>query len=664
MKKIVAMISVLLLGAVLYANPITPEKALQVASRVFASGPSTKAADASSLQIVWDGEFEPATKAAQDPAFYVVSRPEGGFVMVAGNDNVQPVLAFSFENPFVVEGMPDNVRAWMEQYKGYVRSAKTTTVDIQAQWSIFEETKALADPITPVTDEHKGSNTNEWDQTNPANFYCPDVNSQTQTSVCGCVALATAEVMAWFGTNNPSLAELHPSGYTIPGYNYQDDDNISKSISSHLLTTDYSSTVWTNLQGLSEASSFYSQVKVYGEAYNYSTAETTAQLKGLLYHGPSSINPATPGHYNTLTPLGEKLAHLVYDIGTLVEAKYNEADNDAAQNHKGTGATTSKIIDKVAPVFGYNNGARYVSKSSYTSSQWQQLLKDQIAVRPVIYTGRGTPGGHAYVADGYASYNGGLVFHFNLGWGGRNNGYYTLDTQNDFALDHYAILDFYPNPSSSTAAPVFGFSTYMVDQTLYYGGIDNVSGYNTAELTFTLYGFFNVGNAPFSGAVYAVRENASGERQAETEIIGQSVLTSVAVGSGWFSSVPFNVSTSSAAFGDQFVPYYKESGDGKAYLPFVYNQPLTTRLKAIPVYPAAAIKKNASYKVGDLFAFELTNINYDYSSSTWAVTPPGGVTKNYTMASDAVLLSEAGEYKITCTTTQETITTYITVSAP
>lgn len=645
------MISVLLYGAVLYANPVTPEKALQVASRVFASGPSTKAADASSLQIVWDGEFEPATKAAQDPAFYVVSRPEGGFVMVAGNDNVQPVLAFSFENPFVVEGMPENVRAWMEQYKGYVRAAKTTTVEIQAQWSMFEETKSSTheDPFGgPFTYEYTASHTNAWNQTNPANYYCPDIDDQAQTSVCGCVALATAEVMAWFGSNNLPVL----TAYEIPAYSYQSDkEKHTVNIAAHGLTTDYSGSVWTDLKALSTTAGFYNQV------YNYSTATTTEQAIGFLYYGANKPNPNTSS-INTLTPLGYKLAHLTYDIGTLVKAMYNEGNNVA--EHYGTGAATAYIVSKVAPVFGYNNAARYVNKENYTNSQWQQLLKDQITQHPVIYTGQGN-GGHAYVADGYATYDGKLVFHFNMGWGGHNNGYYTLDIQDDFYESHSAILDFYPNPSSSTAAPAMGFGLYKVSEITYAGGIDDVSGYNTNQLTFTLYGLFNLGNAPFTGAVYAVRENASGERQAETEIFNQSELP---VGSGWSGCGPFNVSTSSAVFGDQFVPYYKESGDGKAYLPFIYSQPLTTRLKAIPVFPAAAIKTKASYKVGDIFVFELTNHNYDYSTSAWTVTTPGGVTKNYTMASDAVLLSEAGDYKITCTTDQETITTYITVTTP
>jgi hypothetical protein len=87
--------------------------------------------------------------------------------------------------------------------------------------------------------------------------------------------------------------------------------------------------------------------------------------------------------------------------------------------------------------------------------------------------------------------------------------------------------------------------------------------------------------------------------------------------------------------------------------------------KAIPFFPAAAIDKKPSYVLGDLFVFELTNHTYDYSSSAWTVTTPSGVTTDYTVNSDALILSEVGDYKITCTTPgEEALVTYITVTAP
>ena len=51
MKKTFSILSLISLGCALYAGPVTPEKALQVAQSVFASAPGTKAAGESELKI-------------------------------------------------------------------------------------------------------------------------------------------------------------------------------------------------------------------------------------------------------------------------------------------------------------------------------------------------------------------------------------------------------------------------------------------------------------------------------------------------------------------------------------------------------------------------------------------------------------------------------------
>lgn len=635
MKKTFGILFMLLLGGALYAGPVTPEKALRVAQSVFASEPGTKAAGESNLQIVWDGEFEPATKGALDPALYVITRPEGGFVMVAGSDNVQPVLAFSFENEFIVEGMPVHVRSWMEQYKRYVRSAGAPTVEIQEQWALFEETKDVAIPITEgFSNPFTASHTNEWNQTNPANFLCPDVDpdNQTETSVCGCTALALAEVMAWFGPQNRSL-----TSYVIPGYSYKSDKEETEiTIPSHDLYTSYSTDTWTALKNLTTANSFYGTIE----------GVSSTNFHDYLYYGKNRVRPKIGGK-NTLTATGEALAHLVYDIGTVLNSVYNEGVSSAF--HFGTGANPGYIVNNVAPVFKYSNTARLAAKDNYTRSQWQKMLKDEITLRPVIYTGYTESAGHAYVADGYATYNDGITFHFNMGWGGAYNGYYTLEIQDEYDRNHYAILDFYPSESFALA-PYIEYSSE--------GGFTDVSGYNTGNITFTMNYFWNW-QAAFHGVISVGLESSSGELRDVEELSD----VDLEIGWGYNAWQGIKIIFPEAVFGDRLVAYYKES-DKSTYFPFRYN-PRTVGMTAVPFFPAAAIDKQSSYVTGDLFVFKLTNHIYDYSLSTWTVTTPSGVTTPYTMDSDSVLLSEAGDYKITCTTPdQETLVTYITVTAP
>ncbi len=47
------------------------------------------------------------------------------------------------------------------------------------------------------------------------------------------------------------------------------------------------------------------------------------------------------------------------------------------------------------------------------------------AGRPVMYAGQGADGGHCWVCDGWQS--GTSTFHFNFGWSGASNGYYSIN---------------------------------------------------------------------------------------------------------------------------------------------------------------------------------------------------------------------------------------------
>ena len=75
------------------------------------------------------------------------------------------------------------------------------------------------------------------------------------------------------------------------------------------------------------------------------------------------------------------------------------------------------FVDK----FGYNPDLTvYAWKSLYTDADWARLLYAELQMgRPVFYAG----GIHAFVLDGY---DGSGLWHFNWGWGGVSDGYYSL----------------------------------------------------------------------------------------------------------------------------------------------------------------------------------------------------------------------------------------------
>ena len=79
--------------------------------------------------------------------------------------------------------------------------------------------------------------------------------------------------------------------------------------------------------------------------------------------------------------------------------------------------------------FDYDNDMRYLARSMCDADTWNSIILDELVNgRPLYYDGDKSSesgSGHALVIDGY---DGNGYFHFNFGWGGLNNGYYTMLT--------------------------------------------------------------------------------------------------------------------------------------------------------------------------------------------------------------------------------------------
>lgn len=611
MKKVFILTILALASAMAYAGPVSKEKALQVASKVFAAEPATKAvAGSDKLTVVWDGEFE-KTKGATDPAFYVVAREKGGFVIVAGNDNVQPVLGFSFENSFKVEGMPDNVRWWMEQIKVYSRSARTSSPEIRQRWGAYEQTKASL-PESGISDEYLGSRTVSWDQSEPFNYFAPTVTGQSSQAVTGCVPLAIAQIMTWHWADNASSG----SG-TVEGYSYSPDTGGSYSIPAHDLGTVYR---WSEFKDCSTWADFYTS-------------------------------------YPTMTELGINVAQLIYDIGTILQVEYN---NSKSGEGTGTGGNLSRLANLVT-MLKYNKGAYTIDRTSYSAGEFLPMFLAEISQRPVYYSGSG----HAYIADGFATYSGNPVIHFNMGWGGYCNGYYYYDNTDTDAgnyTGYTALFDFYPDAAGATD---------FVQKLSYfynggYGGLEFYESQTFASrpVTFVMRNLKNSGILSTYGTLGVFKLDGDDNRDASpiTEKAFELAEDPLIPGSyySWYSVYSNEDYSSGYVFGDKIAIYYKPNG-ASDYSPIEYGKNGQI-LGEIPFFPAAFIKTKTSYSVGDYFVFQLTNHNYQYDTATWTVTDPSGTSTDYTMDDYHIELSTAGEYKITVSIPgQEKVTAFIKV---
>lgn len=184
MKKL--FISLLALAAGLTASA-------EVVSRNEAEAAAKKYFSSSSVEMVWDGT-DAATKASiSEPAFYAFNNPAGGWVIIAGDNCAEPVIASSETGYFNAESMPYNMAAWMrgiEKNINAVRKAKLSPrAEMRSKWaSIGEKTKAYGTT--------KLLKTASWGQDSPYNDKCPTY-SGSKKSATGCVATAMAIVLRY-----------------------------------------------------------------------------------------------------------------------------------------------------------------------------------------------------------------------------------------------------------------------------------------------------------------------------------------------------------------------------------------------------------------------------------------------------------------------------------
>jgi hypothetical protein len=127
------------------------------------------------------------------------------------------------------------------------------------------------------------------------------------------------------------------------------------------------------------------------------------------------------------------IALLQFHCGVAVEMMYG---ND------GSGAYSWDVPGALKQYFGYASVTTFKQKDDYSMTAWVDLLKGQInAGQPMYYSGFSNSGGHAFVCDGYDDTN---LFHFNFGWSGSSNGFYTLYDVGGFSGGQGAVINFVP----------------------------------------------------------------------------------------------------------------------------------------------------------------------------------------------------------------------------
>ena len=419
MKKLFISIFALLVSVSLFAERITLEDAATVANNfmnvaVTSVNGVKKAAPAKRM-------VHKAMNTTEEPQYYLYENENGeGWVIIAANDAVTPILAYSETGHFRTDNMPSNIRHWMGKYDQFIKRIETDGVEAaeetKAEWKALRkgvrkaQAAAVVGPLIQT----------QWDQDSPYNNLCPGTgNNKAYT---GCVATAMAQVMNYWQWPKRGIGS-----HSYRPRNPNDEDHYSTRYTS-TLSADFGNTTydWENMLD------------------SYSGSATSAQKTAV--------------------------ATLMYHCGVATEMMYgNDADGGSGTytGNYGSWEESDNAQNALWKYFGYKKSTCYMRDGyeeyghtyyeSWTTSNWTAMVKAELDKQhPILYGGASDGGGHSFICDGYDSNN---KFHFNWGWSGWNDGYFTLSNLTpgsggaggggyDFSEDQDVIIGIEPDSST------------------------------------------------------------------------------------------------------------------------------------------------------------------------------------------------------------------------
>ena len=217
MKRLTLTLCLIAALGSLLAGPIDQQKAQKVGTKFL----STTALSQKNANIQLDLVSIAANRDVTD--YYVFNVKNGeGFVIVAGDDRVRPILAYSTAGKYNPNDVADGFRYTLDGFCNeiqYVRKNDlAATPDITAEWKSVNETgslnrghraQAVVGPLCQT----------QWNQNYPWNNQCPETTPDTLGNggyvFAGCAATAMGQVMKfwdWPAVGNGSHT-YHPDGY-------------------------------------------------------------------------------------------------------------------------------------------------------------------------------------------------------------------------------------------------------------------------------------------------------------------------------------------------------------------------------------------------------------------------------------------------------------------
>ena len=199
MKRVLLLLSVIMATIGALAGPVTIEQARQKAQEFMAR--QRPGFQSNKLKMA---QRSATTIEAECPlvnGFYVFNYgSDEGFVVVSADDRTEAILGYTDGGTYDERSLPDNMRSWLESYTEQIRQLDVCLI-----------TQNMTSPATASRKAISPMLQSKWNQHEPYNNMCPTDPSTSKTSLAGCVAVAMAQVMYYYGYPSRTTA-------TIPSY--------------------------------------------------------------------------------------------------------------------------------------------------------------------------------------------------------------------------------------------------------------------------------------------------------------------------------------------------------------------------------------------------------------------------------------------------------------
>lgn len=388
----------------IYATPVDPNMAQKVAQNFINSADASLNAQQRTSQ---QRRLKRIAKQTTDtPPYYIFNNEDGGFVIVSGDDCATPILGYSNEGSIDLDNMPIQLEELLQAYALEIQDAidnnLQATQEVAESWASYKKAPQAQTTTTAVS----ALISTKWYQFPYYNSKCPSDPSLAYFGghpTTGCVATAMAQIMKYWehpttGTGNKSYKSTRSYG----------------TLSANFANTSYD---WTNMPIELNESSSSSEI--------------------------------------------DAIATLMYHCGVAVEMDYN-CDNEGGSGAYviADGRNRACVENALKTYFDYAptlEGKKWGTSTSV--STWKKMLKKELDNnRPIIYSGHTTSGeGHAFICDGYDNND---LFHFNWGWGGRSDGFFSVSALTagtyNFSQNQAVIIGIQPQDISAK-----NYSLYM-----------------------------------------------------------------------------------------------------------------------------------------------------------------------------------------------------------